>query len=252
MNILVWMSSCAMASLITLHVATRIGVFDIRPWTTPQIQMRLQKISVTWQAVAVAAAWIAAWATSYGDSASLQSIPANSASFSFARFLLVAMMCGVFAGLLCALARIDLACRLLPDRLTLCMIATGIAFHFLTRLLDPADGIIGAIADYGVLWMFAWLFQRLRKREAMGRGDFAMTAGLGAWLGWQSLPLLLMIASSVALAAIAAQRLRANWRITSSSARQSGVLATETAFGPSLAFGGLTAWAAMATGVPLG
>ena len=52
-----------------------------------------------------------------------------------------------------------------------------------------ADAVIGAIAGYLALWIVYWLFKLIRGKEGMGYGDFKLLAALGAWLGWQMLPL---------------------------------------------------------------
>jgi leader peptidase (prepilin peptidase)/N-methyltransferase len=68
------------------------------------------------------------------------------------------------------------------------------------------DAVIGAMAGYLSLWGFYWLFKLATGKEGMGYGDFKLLAALGAWLGWQSLPLVLILSAGVgALVGIAMQ-----------------------------------------------
>jgi leader peptidase (prepilin peptidase)/N-methyltransferase len=59
------------------------------------------------------------------------------------------------------------------------------------------DAVIGAIAGYLVLWSVYWLFKLATGKEGMGYGDFKLLAGLGAWLGWQMLPIVVLLSSVV-------------------------------------------------------
>ena len=59
------------------------------------------------------------------------------------------------------------------------------------------DAVIGAIAGYLSLWTIYWLFKLIRGKEGMGYGDFKLLAALGAWLGWQMLPLIVLLSSVV-------------------------------------------------------
>jgi leader peptidase (prepilin peptidase)/N-methyltransferase len=105
---------------------------------------------------------------------------------------------------LIALAVIDTEHQLLPDVMTLPMLWIGIAFavagdqglHFQV-LADLRASVIGAMAGYLSLWSFYHLFRILTGKEGMGYGDFKLLAMLGAWLGWQSLPLIILLAAIV-------------------------------------------------------
>jgi leader peptidase (prepilin peptidase)/N-methyltransferase len=57
--------------------------------------------------------------------------------------------------------------------------------------------VIGAIAGYGFLWLVYWAFKLIRGKEGMGYGDFKLLAALGAWLGWQALPVIVLLSSVV-------------------------------------------------------
>ena len=61
------------------------------------------------------------------------------------------------------------------------------------------DAVIGAMAGYLCLWSIFWAFKLLTGKEGMGYGDFKLLAALGAWLGWQQLPLLILLSSVVGL-----------------------------------------------------
>jgi leader peptidase (prepilin peptidase)/N-methyltransferase len=96
---------------------------------------------------------------------------------------------------LIALAVIDFDTQLLPDDITLPLLWGGLLFHLLTGLLPLADVLIGAMAGYLLLWSLYWAFKLLTGKEGMGYGDFKLLAALGAWLGWQSLPLIILLSS---------------------------------------------------------
>ena len=70
--------------------------------------------------------------------------------------------------------------------------------NLLGGLASLQDAVIGAIAGYLLLWSLYWSFKLLTGKEGMGYGDFKLLAALGAWLGWQSLPLILILSSVVA------------------------------------------------------
>ena len=101
-----------------------------------------------------------------------------------------------------ALAVIDLQTSLLPDDLTLPLLWGGLFVNLWGGFAFLPDAVIGAMAGYGVLWSVYWLFRLLTGKEGMGYGDFKLLAAIGAWLGWQSLPLV-MVAASLAGVAVA-------------------------------------------------
>jgi leader peptidase (prepilin peptidase)/N-methyltransferase len=110
------------------------------------------------------------------------------------------LWCAAIA-LMVAMALIDLDTTYLPDDLTLPLIGLGLAGAGLgwsgTRLEDAAWG---AFAGYGALWLLAFSYKKLRGVEGMGEGDFKLLAGLGALLGWQLLPSIVLLASAVGAA----------------------------------------------------
>ena len=99
--------------------------------------------------------------------------------------------------MLVALAFIDLDTTLLPDSLTLPLLWLGLLFNLNGVFADLGDAVIGAVAGYGVLWAVYWLFKLATGKEGMGYGDFKLLAALGAWLGWQLLPVTLLLSSIV-------------------------------------------------------
>jgi leader peptidase (prepilin peptidase) / N-methyltransferase len=106
-----------------------------------------------------------------------------------------------FASALLALAVIDARTTLLPDALTQPLTWAGLlAASTGLSGLSLADALWGAVAGYLFLWSVYWLFRLVTGQEGMGRGDFKLMAALGAWLGWQALIALVMIASLSGLA----------------------------------------------------
>lgn len=98
---------------------------------------------------------------------------------------------------LLVLAVIDLRTYLLPDILTLPLLWMGLLYQLLFQPLMLPSAVIGAMAGYLILWSFYWLFKLLTGKEGMGFGDFKLLAGLGAWLGWEMLPLLLIVSAGL-------------------------------------------------------
>ncbi|MCC0182416.1 prepilin peptidase [Aeromonas hydrophila] len=98
---------------------------------------------------------------------------------------------------LVALTFIDQDKMLLPDQLTLPLLWGGLLFNLAGGFAPLADAVIGAMAGYLVLWSLYWAFKLLSGKEGMGYGDFKLLAALGAWLGWQALPIVLLLSSLV-------------------------------------------------------
>jgi leader peptidase (prepilin peptidase) / N-methyltransferase len=98
---------------------------------------------------------------------------------------------------LVALTFIDLDKMLLPDPLTLPLLWAGLLVNLIWQKVPLADAVIGAMAGYLVLWSLYWAFKLFTGKEGMGYGDFKLLAALGAWLGWQALPLILLLSSLV-------------------------------------------------------
>ena len=102
-----------------------------------------------------------------------------------------------FCAVLVALTGIDLDTQLLPDQLTLPLLWIGLLLNVAGLFARLPDAVIGAALGYLVLWTVYWLFKLLTRREGMGYGDFKLLAALGAWFGWQALPMLLLVSSVV-------------------------------------------------------
>ena len=102
--------------------------------------------------------------------------------------------CLLGLGLL-ALSTIDLETRLLPDSITMPLLWLGLAFNLFDTFAPLRDSVVGAMAGYGVLWTVYHGFRFATGREGMGYGDFKLLASLGAWLGWQALPGILLLGS---------------------------------------------------------
>ena len=99
--------------------------------------------------------------------------------------------------MLVALAFIDLDTTLLPDSLTLPLLWAGLLINLGGHFASLPDAVAGAAAGYLVLWSVYWLFKLVTGKEGMGYGDFKLLAAIGAWLGWQLLPVTLLLASVV-------------------------------------------------------
>ena len=108
----------------------------------------------------------------------------------------------VFLWMLLALTLIDFDTQLLPDNLTLPLLWAGLLANVLgaAPIANLRDAVIGAIAGYVTLWLVYWLFKLIRGKEGMGYGDFKLLAAIGAWLGWQMLPLIVLLSSVVGAA----------------------------------------------------
>lgn len=98
---------------------------------------------------------------------------------------------------LIALAFIDLDHQLLPDNITMPMLWLGLGLNLLGLYASLEASLIGAIAGYGILWLVYHLFRLATGKEGMGFGDFKLMAMLGAWLGWQALPVVILLSSVV-------------------------------------------------------
>jgi leader peptidase (prepilin peptidase)/N-methyltransferase len=103
----------------------------------------------------------------------------------------------LFTWALIALTMIDVDHQLLPDDITLPLLWLGLAFNVTGTFAPLQDAVIGAIAGYLSLWSVYWAFKLLTGKEGMGYGDFKLLAALGAWLGWQALPLIILLSSLV-------------------------------------------------------
>jgi len=103
----------------------------------------------------------------------------------------------LFTYILVALLFIDLDKMLLPDQLTLPLLWLGLLLSTQHIFVGTTDAIIGAAAGYLSLWSVYWLFKLATGKEGMGYGDFKLLAALGAYTGWQGLPIIILLSSFV-------------------------------------------------------
>lgn len=101
---------------------------------------------------------------------------------------------------LLAAAMIDADTTLLPDSMNYPLLWAGLLAALLgVSPVSLPDAVVGAMAGYLSLWSVYWLFKLLTGKEGMGYGDFKLLAALGAWVGWQYLPLIILLSSVVGL-----------------------------------------------------
>ncbi|TBU92984.1 prepilin peptidase [Phytopseudomonas dryadis] len=143
---------------------------------------------------------------------------------------------------LLAMSLIDADHQLLPDALVLPLLWLGLIVNCLGLFTSLEDALWGAIAGYLSLWSVYWLFKLITGKEGMGYGDFKLLAMLGAWGGWQVLPLTILLSSLVgAVLGVIMLRLR------------NAETSTPIPFGPYLAIAGWIAllWGERITGTYL-
>lgn len=140
------------------------------------------------------------------------------------------LFAAAFVLALIALTFIDFDTQLLPDNITLPLLWLGLLFNLNYGFTDLKSAVIGAMAGYLVLWAVFWLFKLLRGKEGMGYGDFKLLAAIGAWFGWQLLPSVILLSSTlgalIGVGLIALSKHDKN---------------TAIPFGPYLAIGGISA-----------
>jgi leader peptidase (prepilin peptidase)/N-methyltransferase len=98
---------------------------------------------------------------------------------------------------LIALTFIDFDTQLLPDSITLPLLWLGLLVNIPGTFVDLRSAVIGAAAGYLVLWSVYWAFRLATGKEGMGFGDFKLLAAIGAWTGWQMLPLVVLSSSMI-------------------------------------------------------
>ncbi len=136
----------------------------------------------------------------------------------------------VYVWVMLALTFIDLDTQLLPDDLTLPLMWLGLIANAFGVFTDLRSAVLGAAGGYMILWSVYWAFRLIAKKEGMGFGDFKLLAAIGAWTGWQVLPLALVISASLG-AVIGSLVLWLSRKGTD----------TRIPFGPYLALGGIVA-----------
>lgn len=130
---------------------------------------------------------------------------------------------------LLTLAAIDIRMRLLPDNLTQPLLWAGLLINLRGTFTSLEHAVIGAALGYFLLWLVASFYFHCRHQHGLGSGDVKLMAALGAWLGWEALPGLLIIAS---LSGTIGALLLA-WK------KQQAPLYTAIPFGPFLAAAGM-------------
>ncbi|KAF0206582.1 MAG: leader peptidase (prepilin peptidase) [Gallionellaceae bacterium] len=103
----------------------------------------------------------------------------------------------IFVWALIALTCIDLDTQLLPDDITLPLLWLGLLLNLNGVFTSLPNALVGAVAGYLTLWSVYWMFKLTTGKEGMGYGDFKLLAAIGAWLGWQMLPLVILLSSVV-------------------------------------------------------
>ena len=114
--------------------------------------------------------------------------------FGFGASALTAL---IFVWALIALTFIDFDTHLLPDSITQPLLWLGLLVNFGATFTGLQSAVTGAVAGYLTLWSVYWLFKLTTGKEGMGFGDFKLLAAIGAWLGWQVLPLTILLSSLV-------------------------------------------------------
>jgi leader peptidase (prepilin peptidase) / N-methyltransferase len=103
----------------------------------------------------------------------------------------------LFIWAMIALTGIDFDTQLLPDSITLPLVWLGLLFNLVGTYTSLSAAVIGAVAGYLSLWSVYWAFKLATGKEGMGYGDFKLLAAIGAWLGWQALPVTILLSSLV-------------------------------------------------------
>ncbi|UTW45049.1 prepilin peptidase [bacterium SCSIO 12696] len=103
----------------------------------------------------------------------------------------------LFTWCLIALTGIDFGHKLLPDNITLPLMWIGLLANTQGVFTDLASSVIGGAVGYLSLWTVYIIFKKLTGKEGMGHGDFKLLAALGAWMGWQFLPMIILLSAVV-------------------------------------------------------
>ena len=104
------------------------------------------------------------------------------------------IMYGLIAAFL-VITFIDIDHRIIPDVITLPGIPIGLAASFGPGIISPLESLLGILAGGGSLFLVAWVYQSLTKREGMGGGDIKLLAMIGAFIGWKGVLFTIFVAS---------------------------------------------------------
>ena len=102
----------------------------------------------------------------------------------------------LFSAALLVIIFIDIHHQIIPDSISLPGIVLGFLFALLGDAVTWKSSLIGILAGGGVLYAIAWSYFLFRKVDGMGGGDIKLLAMIGAWLGWQSLPFVILFSSA--------------------------------------------------------
>lgn len=141
----------------------------------------------------------------------------------------------LFGWLLLALAMLDVRAFWLPDRLTALLAASGIAVGVAGIGPDLGQRVIGGIAGFAALWTIAFGYRAIRGRDGLGGGDPKMLGAIGLWVGWQMLPIIVVLASMAGLGVVVL------WTLTGRGAQSDDRLP----FGTLLAIAAYPSWVVM-------
>jgi len=173
-----------------------------------------------------------------------------------------ALVAFAFTAALLLVTAVDLDHLFIPDEVSLPGILVGLGAALLPGGIGLADAFLGAVAGGGILWAIAWTYERLTHVEGMGFGDVKLLAMIGAFLGWQVIPAVLVIASvSGTLVGLGTMAARSPGRASRRVVARFGVRAllphlqrtarrTAIPFGPFLALGALVATYVPVTALP--
>lgn len=126
---------------------------------------------------------------------------------SFALFGLAGWAAALFGWLLLTLALLDFRHFILPDWLNALLLSVGLIASLTMSGPVISDRLLGVALGYGAIAIIGWCYRRLRNREGLGGGDPKLLGAIGAWTGWQLLPLIVMGAAVLGLAIAATMRL---------------------------------------------
>lgn len=136
----------------------------------------------------------------------------------------------VFGWQLLALAGLDLTAFWLPNRLTAALAITGVTAVVAGAAVPPGDAVLGGLIGFGSLWAVAAGYRRVRGRVGLGGGDPKLFGAIGIWLGWRTLPGVLLAACLVGLGVVLILRLCGR-RIAAADRLPLGTLLALAAFG---------------------
>ena len=94
-------------------------------------------------------------------------------------------------------AYVDFRTFRIPDAITFRLIAGGLLFNLFLdiRFCSPQEAILGTTIGFGFFWGLNWLYRYFKGRDGLGMGDAKLLAALGAWLGWQALPGIVLLSA---------------------------------------------------------